>query len=268
MNQDIHPHANQTKNSSLGPIDKHIGVGVYLSVIIPAYNEEQRIADTVTDISRYLSKQNCAFEIIVVNDGSKDKTAEKVKETQATIYNLKLIDNEKNKGKGGATKDGMLAAQGQYRLYLDADNAITIDHLDKFWPYIKEGCDIVIGSIELPGSVKKEEYVGFGKIYRNVLGKLSKYLIRVMAIWEIHDTQRAFKLFTKEAAEKIFPKQTIMRWGFDIELLVIAKGMGYKIKELPVKWDNPQGRVTFLAYFSTLKELLQIKLNKWRGKYV
>jgi len=240
---------------------------IYLSVIIPAYNEERRISGTVMDISRYLSKQDYAFEIIVVNDGSKDKTAEKVKNLQATIYNLKLIDNEKNKGKGGAVKDGMLAGQGQFRLYLDADNAITIDHLDKFWPYIKEGYDIVIGSIELSGSIKAEEYTGFGKIYRNVLGKLSKYLIRVMAIWEIHDTQRAFKLFTKEAAEKIFPRQNIMRWGFDIELLVIAKGLGYKIKELPVKWENPAGRVTFLSYLNTLKELFQIKFNKWRGKY-
>lgn len=240
---------------------------IYLSVIIPAYNEEQRIADTVMDISRYLSRQGYPFEIIVVNDGSKDKTAEKVKNLQATIYNLELIDNEKNKGKGGAVKDGMLAAQGQYRLYLDADNAITIDHLDKFWPYIKEGYDIVIGSIELPGSIKREEYTGFGKIYRNVLGKLSKYLIRATTIWEIHDTQRSFKLFKKEAAEKIFPKQTIMRWGFDIELLVIAKEMEYKIKELPVKWENPPGKVTFLSYLNTLKELLQIKFNKLRGKY-
>lgn len=239
----------------------------YLSVIIPAYDEEQRIADTVMDISRYLSRQGYLFEIIVVNDGSKDRTAEKVKNLQTTIYNLKLIDNEKNKGKGGAVKDGMLAAQGQYRLYLDADNAITIDHLDKFWPYIKEGHDIVIGSIELPGSIKREEYTGFSKIYRNVLGKLSKYLIRAMTIWEIHDTQRSFKLFKKEAAEKIFPRQTIMRWGFDIELLVIAKEMGYKIKELPVKWENPPGKVTFLSYLNTLKELFQIKFNKWRGKY-
>ncbi len=88
-----------------------------------------------------------------------------------------------------------------------------------------------------------------------------------MTIWDIHDTQRAFKLFTAEAVEKIFPKQTIMRWGFDIEILVIAKKLGYNIKELPVTWINPAGRVNFMAYLKTLKELLQIKLNQLRGKY-
>ena len=240
---------------------------IYLSIIIPAYNEEKRLSNTVMDIARYLSKQNYPAEIIVVNDGSKDNTAKIGKELEATIHNLKFINKEKNQGKGAAVKEGMLTANGKYRLYLDADNAITVDHLEKFWPYIKEGYDIVIGSIEVPGSVKREEYTGVSKIYRNILGKLSKYLVRIVAIWEIHDTQRAFKLFTKEAAEKIFPKQTIMRWGFDIEILVIAKSLGYKIKEVPVKWENPKGRVTFFSYFNTLKELFKIKLNQWRGKY-
>lgn len=240
---------------------------VYLSVIIPAYNEEKRIADTLMDISRYLMKQGYASEIIVVNDGSKDKTAEAAKEIQATIHNLKVIDNEKNRGKGAAVKDGMLMALGQYRIYVDADNAISIDHLDNFWPYLKEGYDIVIGSIEVPGAKQKESYAGFSKIYRNVLGKLSKYLIRALTIWEIHDTQRAFKIFKAEAVEKIFLKQTIRRWGFDIEILVIAKKMGYKIKELPVTWINPAGQVNFMSYLKTLKELLEIKLNSWRGKY-
>lgn len=240
---------------------------IYLSVIIPAYNEEKRISETLMDISRYLSKQSYVSEIIVVNDGSKDNTAQIVRSLLPTIYNLKFLDNEKNQGKGGAVKQGMLEAGGKYRIYLDADNAISIAHIENFWPHIKEGCDVVIGSIEVGGSIKKEAYAGFSKIYRNVLGKLSKYLVRLMTIWEIHDTQRAFKLFTAEAAENIFPRQTIIRWGFDIEVLVIAKKRGYKIKELPVKWDNPPGKVTLASYFNTLKELFQIKLNAIRGKY-
>ena len=240
---------------------------IYLSVIIPAYNEEERVKDTIMDIVRYLSKQDYSFEIVVVNDGSKDNTASVLKELESTIYNLKFIDNNKNQGKGAVVKQGMLAAEGQYRLYADADNAISINHIEKFWPYVKQGYNVVIGSIELPGSVQKERYIGFSKFYRNILGKLSKYLIRALTIWDIHDTQRAFKLFTAEAAEKIFPKQTIMRWGFDIEILVIAKKLGYNIKELPVTWINPPGKVNFMAYLKTLKELFQIKFNQLRGKY-
>jgi len=240
---------------------------VYLSVIIPAYNEEEHIRDTVLDISRYLSKQDYNSEIIAVNDGSKDKTAEICRELEFTIYNLKFIDNKKNQGKGTAVKQGMLSAQGKYRLYLDADNAISIEQIENFWPYIKKGYDVVIGSIEVEGAIQKEKYTGFSKFYRNVLGKLSKYLVRVLAIWEIHDTQRAFKLFSREAAEKIFPRQTIKRWGFDIEILIIAKKLGYKIKEMPVRWINPAGRVNFMSYLKTLKELLQIKWNSIRGKY-
>jgi dolichyl-phosphate beta-glucosyltransferase len=241
---------------------------IYLSVIIPAYNEEKRIKDTVLDIRNYLAKQDYPFEIIAVNDGSKDETPKVLKELVSSIYNLKVIDKEKNQGKGAAVRDGMLVASGKYRIFVDADNAISITHIEKFWPYIlEEGYDIAIGSIELSGAVKKEEYTGFSKIYRNILGKLSKYLIRAMTIWEIHDTQRAFKIFTKEAAEDIFPRQTILRWGFDIEILTIAKKLGYKIKELPVAWINPPGKVNFMSYINTLIELLKIKWNLIRGKY-
>ncbi len=240
---------------------------IYLSVIIPAYNEEKYVAGAVMDISRYLAKQDYSFEIIVINDGSKDNTAKVCKGLQSTVYNLQFIDNEINQGKGAVVKQGMLSASGKYIIYLDADGAISIDQIEKFWPYIKEkGYDVVIGSIEVSGAVKEEDYAP----YRVIMGKLSKYLIRVLTIWEIHDTQRAFKLFKAEAAERIFPKQTIMRWGFDIEILVIAKTLGYKIKELPVKWINPAAAgkgVSLEGYFNTLKELFQIKLNQLRRKY-
>ena len=240
----------------------------YLSIIIPAYNEEKRIEDTLMDISKYLKRQDYESEIIVVNDGSKDNTSEVVGDLVSVVPNLKFINNKKNKGKGGVVKQGMLEAKGEYRLFVDADNAISIRHLNEFWPYVKEkGFDIVIGSIEVEGSKKKEEYTGFSKIYRNILGKLSKYLVRALTIWEIRDTQRAFKLFKGDVAEKVFSKQTIVRWGFDIEVLVIAKKLGYKIKELPVEWKNPPGRVTFLSYINTLRELFQIKINSLIGRY-
>ncbi len=241
---------------------------IHLSIIIPAYDEEKRIKDTIMDVSGYLKKQDYASEIIVVNDGSKDRTSEIVNGLTDTVDGL-ILENKENGGKGSAVKQGMLKAKGQYRLFMDADNAISITHLDGFWPHIKKNGnhDLVIGSIELEGSRKEEKYVGFSKIYRNVFGKLSKYLVRVLAVWEIYDTQRAFKLFTAEAVEKIFPRQTIMHWGFDIEILVIAKKQGYKIKELPVEWVNPPGKVTFAAYIKTLRELFQIKWNSLVGKY-
>lgn len=167
-------------------------------------------------------------------------------------------------GKGAAVKMGMLDAKGEYRLFIDADNAIKIDHLDKFWPYLKQNYDIIIGSIELKDS-KIEEH---DARYRRILGKLAKYLIRALTIWEIHDTQRAFKIFPAEAAEKIFSRQTVMKWLFDIEILIIAKKLGYKIKEIPVTWINPpESKVVFADYFRSLKELMKIKWKMIMGKY-
>jgi dolichyl-phosphate beta-glucosyltransferase len=235
---------------------------IHLSVVIPAYNEAKRIEATLFDVSRYLLGQ-ASYEIIVVSDGSTDNTAEIVRNLKSQIPKLKIIANEKRHGKGYVVKQGMLKAKGEYRLFMDADNSTTIDHLDKFWPETKE-YDIVIGSIEIKGAKIKETAAW----YRRWLGKLSKYIIRIGAgLWKIKDSQRGFKLFSADSVKKIFPRQTIMRWGFDIEILVIAKKMGFKIKELPVEWKNPPGKVTLGSYFRTLGELLKIKINSIRGKY-
>ncbi|PIV10359.1 MAG: hypothetical protein COS49_00935 [Candidatus Portnoybacteria bacterium CG03_land_8_20_14_0_80_41_10] len=236
----------------------------YLSVIIPAYNEEKRISNTLLEIDRYLSRQDYSSEIIVVNDGSSDKTAQVVKNFTNLIKNLNLIDNQENHGKGWVTKQGMLAAQGEYRIYVDADNAISLDQIEGFWPYLKEGYDVIIGSIEVKGARVEEEAAW----YRRALGKWSKYLIRFLTIWEIHDSQRAFKLFPAKVAEKVFARQTLERWGFDFEILVIAKSLGYRIKELPVTWINPgESKVTLKSYWRTFKELLKVKWNLIRKVY-
>jgi len=238
---------------------------IHLSIIIPAYNEAKRIEETLLDIDKYLSKQDYIYEIIVVSDGSKDNTAEVVVKTGQLVKNLRLIDNKENHGKGYVVQQGMLEAKGEYRLFTDADNSTTIDHLEKFWPYCKEGYDVIIGSIEVAGA-KIDENAAW---YRRLLGRISKYIIRIIAgLWEIHDTQRGFKLFSAKAAEKIFPKQTIMRWGFDIEILVLAKKMGFKIKEVPVNWSNPgESKVTLKSYIRTFQELLKIKQNLIMNKY-
>ena len=236
----------------------------YLSVIIPAYNEEKRISATLLDIDKYLSKQDYSYEILVVSDGSTDDTASVVRKLKSQIANLKLIDNKKNHGKGYVTKQGILEAKGEYRLFVDADNAISIDHLDKFWPYTKD-YDLVIGSIEVKGA-RIEEHAGW---HRRLLGKLAKYVIRIVAgLWEIKDSQRAFKLFPAKVAEDIFPRQTLERWGFDFEILSLAKKLKYKIKELPVTWINPaDSKVGLKAYIRTFGELLKIKKNFITNKY-
>ncbi len=243
----------------------------HLSVIIPAYKEEKRISATLLDIDKYLLKQDYDYEIIVVDDGSTDDTVEIVKKLQEKVKNLRVIGNKENCGKGCVVKQGMLEAKGEYRLFTDADNSTTIDHLDKFWPFIlprsagEKGYDIVIGSIEIKGA-KIEETAAW---YRRLLGRVSKYVIRIIAgLWEIKDSQRGFKLFSAEAVGKIFPKQTIMRWGFDIEILTIAKKMGFKIKEVPVFWSNPgESKVTLKSYIRTFGELLKIKKNIITNKY-
>ena len=245
----------------------------YLSVIIPAYNEEKRIAATLFDVGRYLSQQNypssssgqASYEIIVVSDGSTDGTVEIVESLKSQIENLKLIDNQQNHGKGYVVKQGMLEAKGDYRLFMDADNSTTINHLEKFWPEINSGFDIVIGSIEIKGA-KIQETAAW---YRRFLGKIAKYIIRIVAgLWQIHDTQRGFKLFIEKAVKEIFPKQTLMRWGFDFEILALAKKLGFKIKEVPVDWKNPgESKVKLSSYIRTFGELMKIKFNFITNKY-
>ncbi|MDP2917941.1 MAG: glycosyltransferase family 2 protein [bacterium] len=235
---------------------------IYLSVVIPAYNEEKRIAVTLRDVADYLGKQNFKSEIILMDDGSGDQTVKVARDLN--IPSLRVVDNPENHGKGYVVRQGMLEAQGAYRLFMDADNSTRISEMEKFWPYLKDGFDVAIGSIELAGSTIKERSAW----YRRGLGRMAKIIIRLILIWEIHDTQRGFKCFTAASAAKIFPKQTIERWGFDMEILQIAKKQGFKIKELPVFWENPAGsKVTLGAYVSTFRELLKIKWNSLRGKY-
>ena len=234
---------------------------MYLSVIIPAYNEAKRITDTLQSIRDYLSKQNYDWEVLVVSDGSKDNTVEIVNDFIKQDLNFKLIDNQKNHGKGYVVRQGMLEAKGEFRLFTDADNSTTIDHLEKFWLYTREGYDVVIGSIEIKGAKIFEQ----AQWYRRWLGRLSKYLIRfLVGLWEIHDTQRGFKLFTAKASEDIFSKIKIDRFGFDFEALALAKKKGYKIKEIAGVWSNPgESKVTLKSYFATLKELIKVRWYLW-----
>ena len=237
----------------------------HLSVIIPAYNEERQIKATLEVIYNYLSRQHYSWEAIVVSDGSSDKTVEMVSEFISNKPEFSLIANTLNRGKGFVVKQGMLQAQGDFRLFTDADNSTSIEQIEKFWPCFDEGYDIVIGSIEVPGAVINEQ----AQWYRRFLGHYSKYLIRIVAgLWKIRDTQRGFKCFNAKSAQDIFSRARIDRFGFDIELLVLAKKMGYKIKEMPIIWNNlGRSHVHLMDYFATLKDLFKIRWWLWINKY-
>jgi len=230
----------------------------YLSVIIPAYNEEKRISKTLLAVDQYLLKQNFDYQILVVSDGSKDKTGEVVRNFQSSIKNLDLIDNQENHGKGWVIKQGMLEAKGKIRLFMDADNATTLDHFDRVRPYFEQGAQVVIGSREDRDAKGAKQAVP-QSLLKRIMGDAGNLLIQIFAVWGIWDTQCGFKAFSEEAAEKIFQKTKIDRWGFDIESLALAKKFGFKIQIIPVYWINdPNSKVNLKGYLRTFKELFQI----------
>jgi len=240
---------------------------IYLSVIIPAYNEEKRISNTLLEIDKYLSDQDYSYEIIVVSDGSKDKTAAIVKKFSDLVKNLKLIDNKENHGKGWVVRQGMLAAKGKYRLFMDADNATTIDHFEKMIPLFKEGFKVVIGSRESRDAKGAKQAVAQSFLKRQ-LGNFGNILIQLLAVSGIWDTQCGFKAFTDKATDDIFKRCLIDRWGFDIEALAITRKLDYKIGIIPVNWVNdPNSKVSLKGYLNTFRELFKIKWNLILNKY-
>lgn len=240
---------------------------IHLSVIIPAYNEESRIAKTLLDIDRYLSKQKYGYEILVVNDGSKDKTAKIIQNFQSVVRNLELINNPENHGKGYVVRQGMLQAKGKYRLFTDADNSTSIEHVEKMWPFFEKGFEVVIGSRDSKDAKGAKQAVSQSFIKR-LMGNFGNLLIQILAVWGIWDTQCGFKAFQSKAAKDIFSRLIIDRWGFDIEALAVAQRLGYKIAKVPVCWVNePDSKVGWKGYLKTFTELFQIKLNLIKDKY-
>jgi dolichyl-phosphate beta-glucosyltransferase len=239
---------------------------IHLSVVIPAYNEARRIPRTIDDVLNYLSGQAYASEIIVVDDGSTDNTAEVVRQKAKGNIDLKVLPHPDglNHGKGAAVKLGMLAARGRYRLFMDADNSTTINHVERFWTATEKGFDVVIGSRGL----KDSDITVSQPWYRILAGRAGNRIIQTLAVPGIEDTQAGFKMFTDECAKDVFPRLTIDRWGFDVEALAVARHLGYKIAELPIKWVNdPEGKVTFKGYLSVFGEVWQVRKNLKSGTY-
>ncbi len=235
----------------------------YLSVIIPAYNEAKRLPLTLIDIDKHLAAVNFDYEIIVVDNNSSDATLEIAQRFIPLIKNLKVIEC-KIQGKGAAVKKGILEAKGEIRLFTDADNSTSIDHFFKMEPYFKEGYEVVIGSRDVPGAQLDPPQPW----YRNLLGDLGNIFIQLMVLKGIKDTQCGFKAFSEKAALSIFPLSEIKGWGFDVEILALARKMGYKIKEIPVHWVNSSfSHVKPSAYLNVLLEVVKIKIRLMRNKY-
>lgn len=237
----------------------------FLSVIVPAYNEAERIPATLLDMDRRLSERDYAYEIIVVNDGSKDNTADVVRRLAAgPVKKLKLLDNQENRGKGAVVRQGMLLAEGDYRLFTDADNSTSIDQFDAMIPFFKERYAVVAGSRAVKGARLDPPQ----PIWRQIPGKIGNLIIQALLLPGLWDTQCGFKAFTAEAAERVFRVARIDRWGFDVEALALAKHFGCRIKEVPVRWVNDlRSHVKASAYLQVLVETLKIRWWLWTGKY-
>ncbi len=233
-----------------------------LSVIIPAYNEEKRIGKTIEALFMYLDKQKYAYEIIVVNDGSTDKTKDVVQTFKQK--KIKIIDNHGNKGKGYSIQQGFLAAQKAWILFTDADLSTPIEELETCFRYAS-GADVIIGSRNLPMSqiVVKQPF------FRSMLGRIFPFFVRLLLLPEIKDSQCGFKLFRKEVAQKVAEKQKITGFCFDVELLFLAKKFGCTIQEIPVTWSNDErSKIKVISdSFHMFFDLLKIRWNDLLGRY-
>lgn len=240
---------------------------IYLSVIIPAYNEEKRVPKTIDAISTYLARQPYTYEIVVVSSGSTDNTVGVVQEKMKSIIHLRVIALSENRGKGYAVKQGMLETDGRIRLFTDADNATDISHFERMKPFFDEGYEVVIcsrDSKDAKGAVQAVPQ----PFYKRMLGNMGNIFIQIMAVPGIWDTQCGFKAFRDFAAEKIFGQTRIFGFGFDIEVLAISRVLGYRIGIVPAYWINdPDTKVRLSTYIKVLFETLQVRINLWRNMY-
>lgn len=202
-----------------------------LSVVIPAYNAQQVVCNTLDAVQAYLESAGIDHEIIVVDDGSKDKTADLVERRGRGV---KLLQNDRNRGKGYTVRRGMLESRGAWALFMDVDNAISIDHLDRFARRARD-FDVLVASRRLEDSRLVRQQPRF----RQMLGRTFPYIVRLLALPEIRDTQCGFKVFRRKVAQEAFSRQRCWGFCFDVEVLLIAARLGYRIAEIPVDWDNP-----------------------------
>ena len=227
-----------------------------LSIIIPAYNEEARISKTVIEILEYFNSQEWQYEIIVVNDGSKDKTSDVIQSLIQISPQIRIINQDRNYGKGFAVKTGVLASRGKLVLFTDADGSSPIKELARLINSLEEN-SVAIGSRAKPSSETFIKTVW----YRKFLGRCFNFFVNLLILPKIYDTQCGFKLFPAKIAHQIFFLQEIERFGFDLEILYIAKKMNFKIIEVPIYWVNVEGSKVNLIQDSIrmFKDIFKIK---------
>lgn len=235
----------------------------YLSVIIPAHNEEQRLPKAMAMLFEFLGQQDYTAEVILVENGSQDRTLELAQELSRQYAPL-IVLHEEQRGKGLAVQKGMLAAKGNFRFMCDIDFSMPVSEINRFFPPLLEDADVAIASREAKGAQRYNE-----PPLRHTIGRVFNWLIRVLALPEYHDTQCGFKCFTAQAAEMLFPRQTIRGWTFDVEILFLARQFGLRVVEVPIPWYyNPESKIHVLRdSFQMALDLLYIRWRAWQGYY-
>jgi dolichyl-phosphate beta-glucosyltransferase len=235
------------------------------SIILPAYNESARIAATLDKILAHGTQCGWNLEVIVVNDGSSDDTAEIVRGYETRHTRLRLLENPGNRGKGFSVRNGMLHAQGDILLFSDADLSSPIEEADKLFAAIAKGADIAIGSrwIDSRLQIRRQP------MHRRVFGRIFNLALRIVLGLQFKDTQCGFKAFTRRSAQAIFPQQKIERWGFDPEVLYLARKFGFTVSEVPVAWSHREGtRIHPLRDgIRMFGELLRVRWYALKGNY-
>lgn len=236
-----------------------------LSVVIPAFNEASRIGPNLQRVFGYLDSRGRRAEILVVSDGSSDATEQQVLQLAEGRQDVSVIENGVNRGKGFSVRRGVLEASGSHILFCDADGSTPIEELDKLLAAIDAGCDVAIGSRALPQSDIRQAQPW----WRETMGRMFNGFVQVTALPGIRDTQCGFKCFTRQAARLIFPRQRIDRFGFDVEVLWLARKLGLKIAEVPVAWiDHPGSTVHPVRDSSRmLVDVVRVRLHDMRGDY-
>jgi glycosyltransferase involved in cell wall biosynthesis len=240
------------------------GANPVLSVVIPTFNEIDRIEQTLRTGDEYLRGLGIPFEVIVVDNASTDGTAELVASmVDRTISSTRLVV-ERCRGKGAAIKAGVLQSRGDFVVFLDADNATPVSELERVWPLWKSGVQVVIGSRYVDPRLVATPQTPI----RIALSRIGNAVIQLLLLPGLRDTQLGFKGFTGDVARDLFARIVTDGWAFDVELLVMARRAGHQIREVPVLWREPGGsHLPSSAYLTTLVDVLKIRWRAWRGDY-
>jgi len=241
--------------------------GIYLSVIVPASNEAERIGKTLKRLDKFLRGQPFSYEIFVVLDGPTDGTRDVLNNLLAEIANVRVVDRSVNRGKGYTVREGMLKASGTVRLFTDADNSTDIAHFDKMKPLFDQGYDVAIASRNRKDAAGARQVVP-QVWYKRIIGQIGNAIVQLFAVRGIWDTQCGFKAFRAEAAQRIFARATIDGWGFDIEVLALARALNYKTGIIPAHWINdPHSHVRPFDYVRVLGDTLVVWFNFLTRRY-